>query len=235
MGEEGSASRELVSRIETMRGSGASPEQVYTALLGEGHLVVDVERAFRVAEHPGTSQDMQQRVVRILLVVGAILVGAGAFSFVAANWRAMVPATRVAVILVAMTGFSALGWYLKERRGYRWTGEALLLLGSIVYGAGIFLMAQIFNVHANWPDGLFLWLIGALAMAAATRSNLLYALGLLVGLAGVIAYPIELFAGGAFDPYLLTSPVLAAVAAGVALVAGVTLRRGHPDGALDRW
>jgi hypothetical protein len=39
----------------------------------------------------------------------------------------------------------------------------LYAIGTICVGAGIFLMAQIFNLQAHWPSGILMWAIGALA------------------------------------------------------------------------
>jgi peptide/nickel transport system substrate-binding protein len=71
---------ELARRIADMQAEGRSIEQVYLALLGEGMTVADIQAA--VAESARSPEVAQARVVRIVLILGAILIGAGAFSFV---------------------------------------------------------------------------------------------------------------------------------------------------------
>lgn len=58
-------------------------------------------------------------------------------------------------------------------------GHALVFLGTLLYGAGIWLIAQIFHLSAHWPAGLLLWSLGALAVAWATGSRLHLALAAL--------------------------------------------------------
>jgi uncharacterized membrane protein len=207
-----------------MRAEGLTIEEVYLDLLSKGFTVAEIQAA--EAQASKSSEASQARVVRIVLILGAILVAAGAFSFVAANWQSMPAWGRVALIVVSSVAASSGGGYFREVRGHRWTGEVLLLLGSAIFGAGIFLVAQIYNIRGNWPDGLILWMIGALAVAFATRSLLLFVLAAGVGTVAAVAYPLGLLPEQGFlDPYLLTSPLLVLVGAAAAFVAGYLLRR----------
>lgn len=117
-------------------------------------------------------------------ILGAILVGLGAILFVAANWQRMAVPVRLALIFGTMLTSHGLGWWLWLRRPI-WprTGQALVLLGTLLYGAGIWLVAQIFHLNAHWPTGLLLWAVGALAVAGAggARPNLALA-ALLLGI-----------------------------------------------------
>jgi uncharacterized membrane protein len=212
---------------------GSTPEQIYLKLLGEGWTVAAIQEAFERVERAGSASDRRARVVRIVVGIGAVLVGAGVFSFVAANWQAMSSWARVAVIVATMLGFSGTGYWLRDVKGYRGTGEALLSIGTIAFGAGIFLVAQVFNLRGNWPDGFLMWAIGALAMALATRSTPLYAIGTVVALIPAFGYPFALFDQGSIDPYALTSPLLVTATAVVAIVAGLVVRGDRFD--KDRW
>ncbi len=217
----------LHEAVADMLADGASVEQVYLTLLSDGHTVDEIQHAMARARPHARSADLQTRVARIVLAVGAVLVGAGVFSFVAANWQGMSAVARVAVILLSLLVVSSAGFYLREYRGYRWTGESVLLLGSIVFGAGVFLAAQIFNIRPNWPDGFIIWMLGTIAMAAAVRSLSIYALAALVALVAAATYPAGLIFGSFLDVYRLTSPLLALAGALVALAGTVLLRRIH--------
>ena len=70
----------------------------------------------------------------------------------------------------------ALGLYLRFGRGLRWPSEAVALLGCLLYGAGIWLVAQIFHMSAHYPDGVFWWAVGVLPLAFLFDSLLLHAL-----------------------------------------------------------
>jgi uncharacterized membrane protein len=222
--------RGLETRITEMIASGLTAEQIYLELLGEGLTVAEIQDAYSQNQRADSGTSLQQRVVRVVVTTGAILVGAGAFSFVASNWTAMSDPLRVFVIVAALTASTGAGWYVREYLGHRTTGTALLLLGSIIFGAGVFLCAQIFNVHGNWPDGFVLWMLGTLAMAFVTRSTPLYLLGIAVGIVAAAGYPL-MFANtfdvaGGLDIYLLSSPLLIGGSAIVTVLLGLEIRRG---------
>ena len=221
--------------VESRTAEGWSPEQVYVRLLGDGWTVPAIQEAVSTARRAERSADLRGRVVKIVVGVGIVLIAAGVFSFVAANWQAMADWARILVIVVATVVVSAAGWALREYRGLRVTGAALLVLGSIIFGAGIFLVAQVYNLSGNWPDGFVMWMIGALAMAAATRVKLLYVLGLAVGAVAAVGYPISLLDPYAVDAFALTAAWLVFAAAAFALAAALVLRAELPAGWKDRW
>lgn len=214
---------------------GWSLEQIYLTLLQQGHALTVIESAVHEAHGDQRAAALQQRVVRVVLIVGAVLVGAGVFSFIAANWQELAAAGRIALIVAGMLVFSVTGYLIRERTDSRLLGEALLLIGSIIYGAGIFLVAQIYNVQGNWPDGFMMWMIGALVMALAVRSTGLFVLGIALGVTACIGYPFGLLGDGGLDPYLLTSPLLALAGAAVAGAAGLLLKRESPSAPAERW
>ena len=119
--------------------------------------------------------------------------GVGIFLFIAANWQEMLKPVKIGVILVSMLVSYGLGWYLKERLNLGKTGSALFLLGSIIYGAGIFLVAQMFRLRVNWPDGFILWMFGTIAIAFALESFSHFYLAILLGFVALVGYPIEIF------------------------------------------
>jgi uncharacterized membrane protein len=220
--------RGLSTRIAEMVASGQTAEQIYLELLGEGVTVAEIQSGYEAVTRANSGATLQQRVVRIVVTTGAVLIGAGAFSFVASNWADMSDALRVAVIVLSMLAASAAGWYILEYRGYRATGTALLVLGSIIFGAGVFLCAQIFNVHGNWPDGFILWMLGTLAMAFVIRSKPLYLLGIAVGAVAVVGYPwlyVATDLGPELDIYRLSSPLLVLGTALVTIALAHEMRR----------
>ena len=113
------------------------------------------------------------RLTRFLTVMAVILIGLGVVLFVAAHWEEMDRWLKVTLLLVAMLGSYGSGWWLSYGRGsYPKVGRALILLGCLIYGADIFLIAQIFHLSAHWPNGLLLWSLGTLAVAWATHDEL---------------------------------------------------------------
>lgn len=96
--------------------------------------------------------------VRLALSLGSILLAAGLLLFVSAHWDALAPAGRFALVLavvVALHGLAA-----AAATAQPWLATALHGVGSVGFGAGVFLSGQIFHLQAHWPLGLLLWSLG---------------------------------------------------------------------------
>jgi uncharacterized membrane protein len=82
-----------------------------------------------------------------------------------------------------------LGWLFRiERKTHPKVGQALILLGSLLAGATIFLTAQIFNVEANADILLLLWFIAISPITYLLESKPNLVLSLLVFTAWLISY-----------------------------------------------
>lgn len=118
-----------------------------------------------------------------LPVFAAILVGAGILTFIASNWGIIPPLLRLCIIFVALGGFYVAG-YRAEQSGSRSLGTALLSLGVVTFGAGIFLTGQMFHLVAYDARAFIIWSLPAVALALLYRSHLLSFLGILILNAG---------------------------------------------------
>ncbi len=117
--------------------------------------------------------DHSHRAISIFAAVGAVLVGLGVMLFVVSNWQAMTPLTKVTVLLGTMLATGIGGYVLAFERGqYPKTGMALLFLNALVYGATIFLIAQIYHLPLNFWLGGLLWLVGTALFAVILQSRL---------------------------------------------------------------
>ena len=97
-------------------------------------------------------------------LLGALLLGAGVIMFFAANWGALPKLGKLAVLGGALgASYTAAG--ACRARGLAVSAQGLLLLGVVLFGASIFLIAQIYHIDAHYPDGVLLWAAGALAAA----------------------------------------------------------------------
>lgn len=151
------------------------------------------------------------RTTATVTILGAVLLGLGAMLYVAANWPEIPRALRVALILAAMLTSHGLGWWLwKERASSPRVGHALVLLGNLFYGAGIWLIAQMYHLNAHWPTGFLAWAVGvgAVAWATGSRPNLALATALLVVRTGAEQGPYD-HANPWFLPLLAGATALA--------------------------
>lgn len=120
-----------------------------------------------------------------LPIFAAILVGAGILTFIASNWSAIPQLIRLLMILFAMGGFYWFG-YRKEKRGAQALGLSLIALGIITFGAGIFLIGQMFHLVAYDARAFIIWSLPAIALVWMYRSRWLYFLALFIVDAGQV-------------------------------------------------
>ncbi len=135
--------------------------------------LISPEQAERIkARYPVAPEHRDySRLIAILSTLGVLLVGAGVILFFAANWQGIPKWGKLTLILGAIMATHGLGYYLRYHSASRpRTGEALILLGTVFFGAAIWLIAQIFHINAHYPDGLFYWALGALPAAWAAAS-----------------------------------------------------------------
>jgi uncharacterized membrane protein len=128
----------------------------------------------------------------ILIGLGFVLIGLGILSFVAANWQYWDKPARIAVLLSTFLSINIGGFYLWKRSSHQRLAKGLLLLGGVVLGANMALLAQLFHISGNIFVLFAGWSIGVAVMAYALR---LTPLGVMaIGLMGC-SYVTAAFAG----------------------------------------
>lgn len=219
----------VVDYIKTSLAQDKTKEELYKELLGQGWTIELIQENFNAINIEQEKEDISKRTIRIIVTIAAIFIGAGIFSFIAANWQEMSKPAKIGVIIVSMLASYGMGWYLKEKLNLEKTGAALFLLGTIIYGAGIFLTAQMFHMRANWPDGFILWMFGAIAVAFAIESFPHFYLAILLGIVAIVGHPIEIFSGiFGYRAFLLTSSFLLFIATITTFIAGWVVRKKMP-------
>lgn len=110
--------------------------------------------------------------IRILLLIGSILIGLGVLSFVASNWQYMTNPLKFGLILLLFLGVNLVSFKLSD--SYPRISQNLLYLGALVYGAGIFLVGQMFHLGGHFTGAFLLWGIGVLPMSVLFKEKLLF-------------------------------------------------------------
>ena len=138
------------------------------------------------------SQRAQARLITILATLGAILVGLGIILFIAGNWDRIPQAVRLAMIVILVPSIYGVGYWLRYVKDYQRVGVAVLLLGAIIYGGAVHLVAQVYNIPLHDPM-LFTYIFaGIIPLAYLTRSQAVIALTLGVFLAMIGFWVIDL-------------------------------------------
>ncbi|MGB8818687.1 MAG: DUF2157 domain-containing protein [Rhizobiaceae bacterium] len=146
----------------------------------------------------------------VLGVLGALLLGAAVITLVAANWEAIPRLTRV-IVLVALIWLSWLAGAWRERSGDAIFPQVLYLFGSLVFGAGIALVGQMYHLSGDTATAALVWTIGNVAAAALMRSPIVAAASAGTGLLYVTAALSE--SSWHANGYLIVGPLIAVAVA----------------------
>jgi uncharacterized membrane protein len=150
------------------------------AWVADGIVTAEQAAAIR-SRYADVREERRGSATTALAVIGAIAVGFGVIGFVAANWEEMSHGVRLALLTAVVAGSYASGFHLRDRTGSRpRVGEALYLLGVLLFGASLFLVGQMYNVEAHDPFALLLWAGGAIATAVVVRSRAIAATAVLI-------------------------------------------------------
>jgi len=154
-----------------------------------GDAIVSDQQAQRIADLYEGAGEMAERgrsrAVSVLMAAAATLVGLAAMLLVGYNWDQLPRESKLAIVLGTIAVTHAGGFSLRYKRNARALSDKVFFLGCLFYGAGIWLVAQVFHINAHYPDGVWWWAIGVLPFAICLETRLLHAL--LVALLGLWA------------------------------------------------
>ena len=105
----------------------------------------------------------------VFFIAGGILLGLGAVSFIAAHWHMIPKIIRVCIIAAAWLASLAAYYFLGKSATK--SGRAFLLLSSVIFGSGIFLIARMYNVKLAWYTITGWWIIEVLIAAVLARDT----------------------------------------------------------------
>ncbi|WP_167852114.1 DUF2157 domain-containing protein [Hymenobacter elongatus] len=121
-----------------------------------------------------------ERVVGLLPLLGSLLVGLSALSLVAANWQGLPEWLRLLLLLGSLSGAYATGEYFL-RRGNASLGMGLVGLGLLLFGAGIVLTSQMYQLIGYDASGLLAWALAGTVLTYLYRSRFLFILTACIG------------------------------------------------------
>jgi len=97
--------------------------------------------------------------------------GLGIILFFAYNWASFPKLAKLACVFVALVGFHLIAWFIHRRKPEQSNLiEGFHLVGTMMFGAGIWLIAQIYHFNEHYPTAFLLWGLGALIFSWALPS-----------------------------------------------------------------
>ncbi len=146
--------------------------------------IIDEQQAEQICaqygvDYHGRSQHTYGHYV--LFGLGYLFLGLSILVVIGENWQDIPRATRMIglIILTLLTNLAGVYRYAQGRHG---EAVALLLTGSILYGASIMLIAQLYHLGEHYPDGILWWATGVLPVALISRSIVLMILAMMLAM-----------------------------------------------------
>jgi uncharacterized membrane protein len=133
--------------------------------------LITAEQATQIrALYPETQRQVSWGLV-LFSGLGAVVVGLGIILLLAYNWAAIPKFGKLALIFGGIVAAHGTGLWL------RWktqpavdVGEAFSVLGTMLFGSGIWLVAQVYHIDEHFPNGFLIWGLGALLLTWSLRS-----------------------------------------------------------------
>jgi len=127
-------------------------------------------------EHKG-KEDKSNKVIVVISTIGSFLLGIGAILFVASNWLEIPNMIKVLILLGSAFVAYYLGYLFKyNKKNLPKVGASLFFLGALLFGASVFLIAQIYHINASAHSLLLIWIIGVLPLVYVFKSEAIAAL-----------------------------------------------------------
>lgn len=123
-------------------------------------------------------------VIWVIASVGAVLVGLGFLLVVANNWEAIGDFWKL-MIIVGATAAALVASIMTESVN-RYTSKGLLYLSVLIYGSGIFLVVDAYELGLYDSVSFFLWALGALALSVWKRDIILLIAGHILSIIGIL-------------------------------------------------
>jgi uncharacterized membrane protein len=114
-------------------------------------------------------------------ILGVLLFGSGIITYFAANWGEIPKLIKLVILFGSLWLAYGAAWHALRDEHAPLLGQALLLLGAILFGANIMLIAQIYHIDAHFPNGVLLWSLGALVGAYLVRSQPMLVAAIVLG------------------------------------------------------
>ncbi|SHG22265.1 DUF2157 domain-containing protein [Ornithinibacillus halophilus] len=119
----------------------------------------------------------------IIILFAVLLTGIGILTFIMSDWARVPHFSRVLVIIGAFIGLYMVGDFLHRKRS-ELMGISFIILGYIVFGAGMLLTISIYSVeiYSAWP--FIIWSLVGLALYFVYEHKLIFVLGMIVTTVG---------------------------------------------------
>ncbi len=141
--------------------------------------LITAEQRGAIIEHFHLREDTRS-FLTVISLVGAVLMSAGVILLISANWDEIPDGLKITSGLLLLVGAHAGGWWLRDRSGaYPRAGQALYLVGALLFLANIALLGQIYHLSSRLPNAFLAWWLGIAPLPWILKSRALNVVSLL--------------------------------------------------------
>lgn len=158
--------------------------------------VLDEPRRERILSRYDTGSS-PHRGTMALTLIAVLMCGIGVLLVIGYNWDRIPPGVKVGMIMTSIAAVFA-GAAIAYARGRHTLGEVLAFAGTLLFGNGIWLIAQVLHIQGHFPDA-FLWFsIGALVAAFLVES-------VAIGVGASVLTGVWIISEASFYPHIIYS------------------------------
>ena len=146
--------------------------------------IIDEQQAEQICAEYGVDYHGRSRHTYgyyVLSGLGYLFLGLSILVVIGENWQDIPRAARM-IGLIILTLLTNLAGIYRHAQGRHGEAVALLLTGSILYGASIMLIARLYHLGEHYPDGILWWATGVLPVALISRSTILMILAMILAM-----------------------------------------------------
>ncbi len=140
--------------------------------LKEGTITKDQAQKMLADTSKYKKEQTSNKLITVFSTIGAIVFGIGVILFIASNWQQIPNIIKVLILLGSTLGSYYIGYVLRyQKQTLVKVGASLIFLGALLFGATIFLIAQMYHVNANNHTLILIWLAGIIPLVYALKTK----------------------------------------------------------------
>lgn len=141
------------------------------------------------------TESSSHRSTMALTLIAVLMCGIGVLLVIGYNWERIPAALKVALIMGSVAAAFG-GAALAYARGKQTLGEVLAFAGTLLFGNGIWLIAQVLHIQGHFPDAFFWFSVGALVAAFLIDSAV-------IGVGSVVLAGVWIISEASFYPHVI--------------------------------
>lgn len=104
--------------------------------------------------------------------IGVLFFGIALIIFIGHNWEEFSRGLRMGFLIALVIVSGGIGLWIRKAKPAE--SNLVFFANAFIFGAAIFLIAQVYHLGAYFPDGILLWIAGVVPLVVFTRSLLLH-------------------------------------------------------------